>query len=321
MQIERWQAMLQLMQRRTLMLVVWMGLACVGAVVRAEPTFRAETVSAPDKFPIRFTYYPAIVDKEKNPAGPSESGVIILLHGDKGSRNNWDKETAPAGQKTFPTVLQEQGYAVVSVDLRKHGQSVIEGQQEPVQTEDYLKMAAGDLKAVKDFIQVEHQAKNLNMGKMAVVGVGFSAPVAAAFSQFDWEQPPHDDSPVPAQRTPRGQDVKALAFLSPDATAGRLSLNKSLVYLTKQNLAFLLIAGKQDPADKGAAKSAFKACGGGTKRTENRAYLYEPEMKYRGTDMFGKTNQAIENTVLKFLELHIKNINVPWTDRRSRLER
>ena len=88
MQIERWQAMLQLMQRRTLMLVVWMGLACVGAVVRAEPTFRAETVSAPDKFPIRFTYYPAIVDKEKNPAGPSESGVIILLHGDKGSRNN-----------------------------------------------------------------------------------------------------------------------------------------------------------------------------------------------------------------------------------------
>ena len=313
--------MLQLMQRRTLMLVVWMGLACAGAVVQAEPTFRAETVSAPDKYPVRFTYYPAIVDKDKNPAGPAESGVIMLLHGDKGSRNNWDKETAPAGQKNFPALLQEQGYAVVSVDLRKHGQSVIEGQQEPLQTDDYLKMAAGDLKAVKDFIQIEHQAKSLNMGKMAVIGVGFSAPVAAAFSQFDWEQPPYDDSPVPAQRTPRGQDVKALVILSPDATAGRLSLNKSLVYLTKQNLAFLLIAGKLDPADKGTAKSAFKACGGGTKRTENRAYLYEPEMKYRGTDMFGKTNQAIENTILKFLELHIKGINVPWVDRRSRLDR
>lgn len=318
--------MLQLMQRRTLMLAVWMGLAWMGLAwmgssVQAEPTFRTETVSALDKFPIRFTYYPALVDKEKNPDGPAESGVIVLLHGEKGSRNNWDKETAPAGQKTFPALLQEQGYAVVSVDLRKHGQSVIDGQEEPLQTDDYFKMAAGDLKAVKDFIQIEHQAKNLNMGKMAVISVGFSAPVAAAFSQYDWEQQPYDDSPVEAQKTPRGQDVKALVILSPDATAGRLSLNKSLVFLTKQNLAFLLIAGKLDPADKGTAKSAFKAGGGGKKNTENRVYLFEPEMKYRGTDMFGKTNQAIENTILKFLELHIKKISVPWVDRRSRLER
>jgi hypothetical protein len=37
--------------------------------------------------------------------------------------------------------------------------------------------------------------------------------------------------------------------------------------------------------------------------------------------MFGKTNQAIENTIVKFLDLHIKNINVPWVDRRSRLDR
>jgi pimeloyl-ACP methyl ester carboxylesterase len=303
-----------------LILVALLGGMLTSAVL-AEPTSRSETVSAPDKFPIRFTYYPAVTEKDKNPEGPSESGVIILLHGDKGSRNNWDKETAPAGQKTFPALLQEQGYAVVSVDLRKHGQSVLDGQEELIQTDDYLKMAAGDLKAVKDFIQTEHQAKNLNMGKMAVIGVGFSAPVAAAFSQFDWEQPPHDDSPVASQRTARGQDVKALVLLSPDATAGRLSLNKSLVYLTKQNLAFLLIAGKLDPADKGAAKIAFRACGGGTKKTENRAYLFEPDMKYRGTDMFGKTNQAIENTIVKFLELHIKKISVPWVDRRSRLDR
>lgn len=313
--------MFRCVQRWTLILSVLLGLVWISPSVRAEPTFRTETVAAPDKFPIRFTYYPAPPEKEKNPDGPSEAGVVVLLHGDKGSRNNWDKETAPAGQKTFPTVLQEQGYAVVSVDLRKHGQSVRDGQEEPVQTDDYTKMAAGDLKAVKDFIQTEHQAKNLNMGKMAVIGVGFSAPVAAVFSQYDWEQKPHDDSPIEAQRTPRGQDVKALVFLSPEATAGRLSLNKSLVYLTKQNLAFLLIAGKLDPADKGSAKNAFRACGGGTKKTENRAYLYEPEMKYRGTDMFGKTNQAIEGTILKFLELHIKKINVPWSDRRSRLDR
>ena len=289
--------------------------------VQAEPTSRVETVSAPDQFPIRFTYYPAIADKEKQPDGTSESGVVVLLHGDKGSRNNWDKESAPAGQKTFPTLLQEQGYAVVTVDLRKHGQSVIEGREEPLQNDDYLKMAAGDLKAVKDFIQTEHQAKNLNMAKMAIIGVGFSAPVATAFSQFDWEQKPHDDSPIEASRTPRGQDVKAIVLLSPEAAAGRLSLNKSLVYLTRQNLAFLLIAGKADGADKGTAKNAFKACGGATKKTENRVYLFEPDMKDRGTDLLGKGNQAIEGTILKFLDLHLKQIAVPWADRRSRLDR
>ena len=163
---------------------LFLGILCLWSgwttPVQAEPKFQEETVAAPDKFPIRFSYYPAIADK--NPDGQENAGVVILLHGEKGARINWDNGSAPAGQKTFPTVLQEQGYAVVTVDLRKHGQSVVEGREDPIVPDDYAKMAAGDLKAVKDFIQTEHQAKKLNMGKMAVVGAGFSAAVAAAFS-------------------------------------------------------------------------------------------------------------------------------------------
>lgn len=297
--------------------VLWCGV--VVKPVLAEPTMRVENVAAPDKFPIRISYYPALA--EKNPNGVSEAGVVILLHGDKGSRINWDKGSAPSGQMTFPAVLQESGYAAVTVDLRKHGQSVMEGKEEPINNDDYAKMAAGDLKAVKDFIQTEHQAKNLNMGKMAIIGAGFSAPVAAAFAQFDWEQPPFDDSPIPASRTPRGQDVKAIVMLSPDSTAGRLSSNKSLVYLTKQKIAILIMVGKEDGLDKGAAKNSFKAAGGGNKKNEERVYLLEPDVKDRGTNLFGKYPQFIESPVLKFLELHIKNIDVPWVDRRSRLER
>jgi len=311
--------MVRFLRRLTLFLVALCGPGWLFAPLQAEVTMRAETVSAPDKFPIRFSYYPAIADK--NPDGLSEAGVVILLHGDKGSRIVWDKGSAPAGKETFPEILQDQGYATVTVDLRKHGQSVIEGREDPIQNEDYLKMAAGDLKAVKDFLQTEHQAKNLNMGKMAVIAAGFSAPVATAFAQFDWEQKPHDDSPLPASRTPRGQDVKTIILLSPESAAGRLSLNKSLVYLNKQNLAVQILVGKQDGADKGAAKNAFKACGADSKKSIGRVELLEPDLKDRGTDMLGKAPKFVELPILMFLQKHIKEITVPWVDRRSRLDR
>ncbi len=307
------------MRRQMLILGVLYGISLLASPLQADPTLRAETVAAPDMFPIRFSYYPAL--EEKNPDGLAEASVVILLHGEKGGRINWDKGSSPAGFPSFPAVLQDQGYAVVTVDLRKHGQSVVEGREDPIQPDDYAKMAAGDLKAVKDFLQKEHQDKKLNMGKMAIVGAAMSGPVAVAFSEYDWLQKPHDDSPLPASRTPRGQDVKAIILLSPDPSAGRLQANKSLVYLNKQNLAFLFIVGKQDGADKGAAKNCFKACGGGTKKAEGRVYLLEPDMKDRGTDLFGKLPPLIEQPVLDFLEKHLKKITVPWVDRRSRLDR
>ena len=321
--VEKGSEMIQFVRHQMFLLGALLGGGLLVSPLQAQtkftPTLRAETASAPDAFPIRFSYYPAVADK--NPDGLSEAGVIILLHGDKGSRINWDSGSAPAGQPTFPAVLQEQGYAVVTVDLRKHGQSVIEGREDPLQPDDYAKMAAGDLKAVKDFLQKEHQEKKLNMGKMAIVGAGFSAPVAVAFAQFDWEQNPHDDSPVLALRTPRGQDVKAIILLSPDAAAGRLHTSRSLGFLNKKGLAFQFIVGKQDGADKAAAKTCFKACGGGTKNAEGRVELLEPDMKDRGTDLLGKDPQIVEVPMLKFLDAHIKKLTIPWVDRRSRLDR
>ena len=309
----------RLLQRLTLVLAAFCSWGSLAPSVSAEPTLRPEVVDAPDKFPIKFSYYPALA--EKNPDGLSKAGVVVLLHGDKGSRINWDKGSSPAGKPSFPAVLQDQGYAVVTVDLRKHGQSVIEGREDPLQNDDYLKMAAGDLKAVKDFLQIEHQAKNLNMGKMAIIAAGFSAPVATAFAQFDWEQKPHDDSPLPESRTPRGQDVKAIILLSPDPTAGRLKTTQSLAYLNRQNLAIQLLVGKQDTLDKGATQNCYKACGADSKKSVGRVELVELEMKERGTDLFGKAPQLVETPVLKFLDTHLKKLNITWVDRRSRLDR
>lgn len=303
--------------RRQSLFVAAAGLGLGPSLLRSEVISQAETVSASDMFPIKFTYYPA--DPKKNDDDLSTASVVLLLHGEKGSRINWDKGSAPAGQKPFPTVLQELGFAVVTVDLRKHGQSVQNGQAEPVTNDDYMKMGL-DLKAVKDFLQEKHQKKELNMGKLAVIGTGFSGPVAIAFADADWRLPPHDDSPVPALRTPRGQDVKALVLISPDVSAGRLSSTRPLPGLNKQNLSFLFMYGKQDTLDKGAAKNCFKACGS-DKKGEGRVVLVEPDLKERGIDLFGKKPNEVEVPILKFLDERLKKLSIPWVDRRSRLDR
>ncbi|RLS54809.1 MAG: hypothetical protein DWH91_10925 [Planctomycetota bacterium] len=291
-------------------------------VAQGQATIRTETAVGVDGFPLRFSYYPAIAEKteEKNVGGLANAGVVILLHGTDGARIAWDKGSAIPNGGTFPATLQGAGYAVVTVDLRKHGESLQNGRQDPLQPNDYLAMVS-DLKVIKDFLQKEHQEKKLNMAKMAIVGVGISAPVAVAFAEADWQQTPYDDSPIPAMKTPRGQDIKAVALISPDATAGRLNTQRSVGYLNKQNLAFLFMAGKLDKEGHTLARKCFTISGGGTKKGENRVYVIEPEMKERGTDLFAKNPRFIEAPLFAFLETHVKKLTIPWADRRSRLDR
>ena len=112
-------------------------------------------------------------------------------------------------------------------------------------------MVDSDLEAVKKFIQKEHQSKKLNMRKAAIVGAGFSVAVAAVFAAADWNKEPYDDAPSDDMKTPRGQDVRVLVFLSPPARAGpqyeRSALNE--IRNPDWNIAVLTLYGKASKAD------------------------------------------------------------------------
>ncbi len=181
---------------------------------------------------------------------------MILLHGEKGSRINWVRARHLQANLCF----RPSAGVGLCRDYGRPAQARAErraGQAEPVNNEDYFKMGM-DLQAVKDFVQKLHQEKKLNMSKMAIVGTGFSAPVAAAFAEVDWKQTPYDDSPIPAMRTPRGQDVKALVLISPDTNAGRLATNRSLTFLNKQNLSSCSwLASRMSPT-KGPPRTASR---------------------------------------------------------------
>lgn len=302
-----------------------LGLFLCGALFSAAPasygqnTVRTEAVTTEDQQPIRFSYYPALKDK----GTPQEAPVAILLHGAGGSRIVWDKGSAPAGGKPFPEVLQNEGFAVLTVDLRKHGESLTAGRDEKIFPDDYTKML-GDLIAVKTFLKGEHQKKLLNMAKIGIVAADMSCPIAAAFAEYDWKLDPYDDAPVFANRTPRGQDVRALVFLSPDTTAGRLQTTRSINYLKNPQfgIALLAIAGKKDAVDKGHTKKLYDLFKGSAKVEEGqeRTYISDPDLKDRGTDLLLKAPRVVEGPIVKFLVKHVKDLTIPWRDRRSKLE-
>lgn len=307
----------------TLAIVCAVGWTAGSGSAFAQNTSRVETVKSEDGMGIRFTYYPAMKEK----GTPQDAPVAILLHGAGGSRIVWDKGSAPTGGKSFPETLQDAGFAVLTVDLRKHGESVPTGGDAKIFPTDYQAMALGDLVAIKAFLKDEHQKKALNMGKIGIVAADMSCPVAAAFAEYDWKATPYDDAPVLANRTPRGQDVRALVFLSPDSTAGRLKTTASVNFLRAKefNIAFFGIAGATDAQDKGQTKKLYELFKSGSKGEEgaaaDRFFISEPKLKDRGTDLLRKAPAAVETPMFNFLVKYVKEVVLPWQDRRSKLER
>ena len=147
----------------------------------------------------------------------------MLLHGDKQNRLVYE------GPHGLAPRLQERGCTVITVDLRKHGQSTnlsrvggsspASGRSEAtIQPSDYRAMVDSDLEAVKKFIQKEHQSKKLNMRKTAIVGAGFSVAVAAVFAAADWNKEPYDDAPSDDMKTPRRTCGARILFRPPHAS-------------------------------------------------------------------------------------------------------
>ena len=105
----------------------------------------------------------------------------MLLHDKSGNQVIWEKTAMN---------LRAKGYAVVTVDLRKHGKSIPEGagEQKKLTASDYKLMALEDLEVVKGFLMKEHHEQRLNIRKLGIVAMGMSAPVALTFAANDWNK-------------------------------------------------------------------------------------------------------------------------------------
>ncbi len=264
--------------------------------------------AAGDRWPIAITYFESTEGKE--------SPVVVMLHGKDGNQLVW--------KNGFARRLQNAGYAVITVDLRKHGQSRPVGgggvaAATEVRPNDYLPMVVYDLEAVKHFIYQEHQAEKLNMRKLAIIAADMSAPIAISFAANDWVKKPYNDAPTPAASTPRGQDVRALVLLSPTASLPRVIATKPLNFLRSPALgvSFLIVSGTRDAQDRGDAKRMYDQLTA-IQLNKPRMYHEKYDTKFRGTDLLGK-KLPVEDAMFTFLNKHVKQLPDPWRTRKSRL--
>lgn len=285
---------------------------------------RQETLVTKDGFAIAATYWPSALKQD--------ASVVVLLHGANGNQLDW---------ATLPKKLQDEGYAVLAIDLRGHGQSKgTAASGESVDTKsktkskttskssvdagslkagDYQAMVLGDMEAVKAFVFSEHQQQKLNMNKMGIIGAGLGAAVALKYAAVDWAKKPHSDGPV-GNQTPRGQDVRALVLLSPDSEIGGLPLPDAIKALRVPALqvAMMYAVGKKDKADKGQAKKLYDIAVTPIDKNEGRMYLQEYESPARGTALLTK-NRTVETHIVNFLKKHLQEVRSEWRDRESRL--
>ncbi len=212
---------------------------------------------------LHVTYYKSTLEKD--------AAVVVLLHMKDGNRFVW--QTDPDG---FARKLQKDGIAVVTVDLRFHGENKAgaaaagnanqggagkkkgkKAQGLDLKLGDYDAMWADDMEAVKTFIHQEHQTGRLNMNKMGIVGPEMGASVAVAFAILDWDKAPYDDG-QPGFQTPRGQDVRALVLISPEEKYQGILMPKLLPALKDpdKQIAILVCSGN-DPKEEAQAKKIF----------------------------------------------------------------
>lgn len=276
--------------------------------------------SRKDGWPIHVTYYPSRLKQN--------ASVVVLLHMRGGNRLVWTRKGGMA------ETLQSQGHAVIAVDLRKHGQSKPtsvsavgkkksrKGTASSNLTRfDYNLMVISDMEAIKKFIFIEHQAKKLNMRKLAVVGAGMSGPVAVAFAANDWAKKPHSDAPTLSARTPRGQDVQALVLLSPESNVPGLQINRALKFL-KRRTAFLVCVGDRNArkplAEANKVYNQLKPIS--EDKEKRRNWLNPFPVQLQGTDLLGK-RIGVEAVVQGFLKKYVGDLKVDWRNRQSKAAR
>jgi pimeloyl-ACP methyl ester carboxylesterase len=279
-----------------------------------------------DGGPLHITYYRSLRGKE--------APVVVLLHQKDGNRFIWQ------GKDGFAETLQREGYAVITVDLRFHGESKVPGAavagnaNQPdgkkgskkvagapdLKPADYKLMVENDMEAVKKFIYDEHQAENLNMNRMGIVGPEMGASVATLFAANDWLKEPHEDG-QPGFQTPRGQDVRALVLISPQTSFHGLVMAPAINVIRdpRYKIGMFFAVGKNDPQDKNQTKKLHDqaaALGG----KGDRIFLSEYAGKLRGTDLIGK-KLGLEKHIVSFFGETLTKIEAPWRDRQSKLDK
>lgn len=306
------------LRKTFLALIMVSGVASTALAQKASDEGEERTLTTADGWTIPINYFES--------KGGKDSPVVIMFPAVEGKKESRTRKVWNAAAKA----LNSKGFAVVTADLRKHGDSVhMSGNtssSSKLMTADYTLMATQDLEVIKNFLLSEHEKQKLNIKKLGIATAGSGALVSAGFAAVDWAKKPWPDAAVYSMRTPKGQDVRAFFWISPESTVRGINTTTILKTVAdpQKGIAAQIWYNPSERKEKSSAERLWNYL-------ELRSEDYEsvrslnagpegPASQFSGEALLeGRAGPVMEGHIVKFFEDNLKALEFPWKTRKSRL--
>lgn len=279
----------------------------------AEP--KDHSLTTKDGVELKITYYPSSVGKQAVP--------VILIPDWKESRSVLDS-LAKRLQRPEAGRDKHKSFAVVTVDLRGHGDSTRQtwnGQRRDLDAakltrDDMVGMVQGDMEAVRRFLDEENNAGRLNINSLSIVGAGLGATVALNWAALDWSQPP-------LAVGQQGQFVKGLVLVSPAWKFKGVTIQNALKQPgVSESISFLILYGEHERQAKADAARIEKQL----ERNHPKPSNPKPDETHslmvlggptglQGTKLLKEAGKPAEDRIIHFLTDQVVAEEYPWVER------
>jgi len=175
------------------------------------------TLETKDKVQLRCTYFAPTAGEGATDG--KQAIPYIIVHDWASSRSDITN---------LATFLQSKGNAVITPDLRGHGDSVrATGADKKLDQKkfrnDQISTAVADIERCKKYLVQQNNEGKLNVDRLVVIAVGKSASLATQWAITDWSYAAFNSEGIK-----QGKDVKALVLISPEKKLGRFAMNRLL---------------------------------------------------------------------------------------------
>jgi len=216
--------------------------------------------------------------------------------------------------------LQEDGFWVLAIDLRGHGESTrlktIHGKDETLDAitlapNHFNLMVTEDLKTIKDFLWEKNNAGELNLDKLCVVGAEMGASIALEFAWYDAMG--YDQGSPEYGSLKLGRFVKALVLISPETSFKGISIRHAVQNPAVRNeMSVLILVGNGDNKALGEAKRVYsiferdRLKPDPEKKADQQTLFFTPlETKLQGANLLTDKNLKVEEIITAFFNLRL----------------
>lgn len=207
-----------------------------------------------------------------------------------------------------------------STRVRLPGGEVVERRGARITPADAAAMVKLDMEAVRQYLVDKNEAGELNLNRLAYLGVGFGALVATNAAAVDWAVPQ-------LNRGKQGRDVKALILVSPPwKQLGLDMLNALRQPGVQSEVAVLITYGEQLKSVAGDAERIVRQLEKGRppvpepiegQPAPERTVISVPgKSRLQGTQWLKQLGRDGEAMIVRFLNERIAEPDYAWTQRR-----